>query len=226
MMKQNSFSKKKIDEYQDQFGQIPKDFEERLRWLFQEVNFTAKDLEKLFSKIDELKNVKWNERTYVFYMEPTYSARPRRNPNTFTFYVPESYDAQRMFSEFIELHSSLVEVISTPTILETKAYAKTPSSMTREEHIAAELELIRNLNSPDWDNIGKIYCDMVQKALISNDSIIFRGAVEKFYSVLPRVEIRVRYMEKYDCRYNKRSIEKRKSFRENEKTNKNIGYVI
>ena len=225
-MKQNSFSKKKVNAYQDLYGQIPKDFEERLKWLFQEVNFTEKDLEKLFFKIEDITNVEWKERTYIFYMEPSYSARPRQNRNTFTFYVPESCDAQRMFSEFMELHSSLEEVISTPTILETKAYAKTPAGMSKEEHIAAELELLRNLNSPDWDNIGKLYCDMVQSALISNDSIVFRGQVEKFYSVLPRVEVRVRYMQKYDCRYNKRSIEKRKSFRENSKTNKNIGYII
>ncbi|MCM1218692.1 MAG: RusA family crossover junction endodeoxyribonuclease [Lachnospiraceae bacterium] len=225
-MKQNSFSKKKVNEYVDLYGAIPKDFEERLKWLFNEIAFTNRDVETLFSKIDSLINAEWETLTYIFYMEPSYSARPRSNRNTFTFYVPESHDAQAMFSEFMDLHANMKEVISTPCILETHAYTKTPVGMSRVEHLAAELELIRNLNSPDWDNIGKLYCDMVQNALISNDSIVFRGAVEKFYSVLPRVEIIVRYMKKYDCRYNKRSIEKRKSFQENPKTKKDIDYII
>lgn len=225
-MKQNSFSRKKVEEYTTLYGTIPKDYEERLKWLFEKVNFTSKDLQTLFSKIDDLLTVEWKDLTYIFYMEPSYSARPRQNRNTFTFYVPESHDAQQMFSEFMNLHADMKEVISTPCILETKAYARTPAGMSRIEHIAAELELVHNLNAPDWDNIGKLYCDMVQSALIANDSIVFRGVVEKFYSVLPRVEVKVHYMKKYDCRYNKRSIEKRKSFQLNDKTRKDLDFII
>lgn len=225
-MKQNSFSRKKVDEYATLYGKIPKDYEDRLKWLFHEINFTSKDLQTLFSKIDDITSAEWETISYIFYMEPSYSSRPRHNKNTFTLYVPESHDAQQMFSEFMELHANMKEVISTPCIMETKAYAKTPAGMTRVEHMAAELELIHNLNAPDWDNIGKLYCDMVQGALISNDSIVFRGAVEKLYSVLPRVEVTIQYMKKYDCRYNKRSIEKRKSFQLNDKTRKDLGFII
>ena len=86
--------------------------------------------------------------------------------------------------------------------------------------------MLHNVNAPDWDNLGKSYCDMVQGALVSNDSIVVKGAVEKFYSVLPRVEVNVRFMTKYDCRFNKSSVERRKSFKENPKTVKDIPYVI
>lgn len=225
-MKKNAFSKSKTDEYQKVYGMIPKDFEERLKWLFEKVEFSKKDITTLFSKIDELAVSNWMTRTYIFYMEPSYSSRPRQNPSTLTFYVPESHDAQQMFAHFMEVHSNLQEVVSTPCILQTKAYAKTPAGMSKIEHLAAELELLHNVNAPDWDNIGKLYCDMVQSALISNDSIVFRGEVEKFYSVLPRVEVTVRYMKKYDCKYNKRSIEKRKSFLNNPKTKKDIDYIL
>lgn len=224
-MKKSSFTKKKITEYNEIYGMVPKDFEERLKWLFKEVNFSTKDIQILFSKLDEFANAEWKKVTYIFYMEPAYSSRPRTN-DTFTFYVPDSANASEMFEEFINLHSNLVDVISTPCILETKAYAKTPKGMSKIEHIAAEFELLHNLNSPDWDNIGKFYCDMVQTALITNDSIVFKGEVEKFYSVLPRVEVELKYMTKYDCKFNKRTIEKRKSFRENPRANHNIDTIL
>lgn len=225
-MKQNSFSKKKVKEYDNLYSLIPKDYNDRLKWLFEQVEFSSKDLTTLLSKVDELTSTEWESVKYIFYMEPSYSARPRRSPKTFTFYVPESHDAQRMFQEFMDVHSQVVDAISTPCIMETKTYTKTPKSMTKMEALAAELELIHNLNSPDWDNIGKLYCDMVQKALITNDSIVCRGEVEKFYSVLPRVEITVYYMKKYDCKFNKRSVEKRKSFLENPKSNFNIDSIL
>lgn len=76
------------------------------------------------------------------------------------------------------------------------------------------------------DNLGKGYSDMIQDVLISNDSLVFRGCVQKYYSVLPRVEVTVRFMKVYDCKYNKRTIEKRKSFIENERTIKGLDYII
>ena len=67
---------------------------------------------------------------------------------------------------------------------------------------------------------------MVQKTLVSNDSIVCKGSVEKFYSILPRIEINLRFMTKYDCKYNKRSVEGRKSFKENPLTLDGIDYII
>jgi Holliday junction resolvase RusA-like endonuclease len=98
--------------------------------------------------------------------------------------------------------------------------------MSIKEKIAAELDIIHNVSEPDWDNLGKAYCDMVQSVLVSNDSIVYRGSVMKHYSVLPRIEVTIRFMTSYDCKYNKRKIENRKSFKENDKTIKDIDHII
>ena len=218
--------KQSVLEYNAAYNHIPKDYMERLSWLFTEERFTKEDLELLMEYVDELAAVEWKEVTYIFYMDPFATPRPKLNPNTFTFYVGGAYYNKNIFDKFMEVHSNNEAVISTPCIMQTKTYTHTPNSMSKIEKMAAELEMLHNVNAPDWDNLGKSYCDMVQGALVSNDSIVVKGAVEKFYSVLPRVEVNVRFMTKYDCRFNKSSVERRKSFKENPKTVKDIPYVI
>lgn len=226
MARQRKSPKQTILEYNAAYNHIPKDYMDRLAWLYREENFTKDDLEILMSYVDDLAAVEWGEATYIFYMDPHASPRPRLNPNTFTFYVGGAFYNKNIFTKFMELHSNSEVVISTPCFMETKAYTKTPSNMSKIEKMAAELEMIYNVNAPDWDNLGKSYCDMVQGAVVSNDSVVVKGEVQKFYSILPRVEVNVKFMTKYDCRFNKSSVEKRKSFKENPKTKKDIPYVI
>ena len=225
-MAKNKGTSKSIMEYNASYGNIPKDYMERLAWLYREEQYTREDLARLMTMVDELKNVDWNEVTYIFYMDPQATPRPRLNPKTYTFYVPGAYYNRQIFEKFADAHSNMECVISTPCIMDTKTYTKTPAGMSRIEKMAAELELLHNVNAPDWDNLGKSYCDMVQSVLVSNDSIVVRGAVEKFYSVLPRIEVTVRFMTKYDCAYNKRRVENRKSFKENPKVLTDIPYII
>ena len=213
-------------EYHEQYGSIPKNFMERLSWLYQETNFNEKQLKILLEKLDELANVQWEELHYVFYMMPKPSPRPRYSSNTFHFYVGGARLNKEIMENFVEQHSEMDCVISTPCSLDTKVYMPTPKGMNTMEKIAAELELVHNCNAPDWDNVGKAYCDMIQDVLVSNDSLVFRGNVEKYYSVLPRIEVTIRFMKSYDCKYNKRTIENRKSFKENERTLKNLDYII
>ena len=219
-------SKKDVLSYHEKYQHIPKDYLERLAYLYRIKPYTKEHLNSLLQKIDALKNVEWDSVTYIFYMEPRSAPRPKLNTRTFTFYVKDAKNFKQVFDDFKEQHSDLECVISTPCEIITKAYIETPKSMSLEEMMAAELELIHHVNSPDYDNIAKRYTDMVQETLISNDSIIFRGVVEKFYSILPRVEITVKFMKSYDCKYNKRTIEKRKSFTENPLTIDGIKYII
>ena len=219
-------TKKDVLQYKEKFSEVPKDYMERLAYLFRIYPFTKDDLNSLLLKIDALKKVNWEEVTYIFYMNPKGSPRPKLNPKTFTFYVKDAKNYKKIFDEFKEAHSDMDCVVSTPCFLFTKVYMETPKSMTIQEKMAAELELIHHVNSPDWDNLGKNYCDMVQKTLVSNDSIVCKGDIEKFYSILPRIEVTLRYMTSYDCKYNKRMVENRKSFKENPMTLKDIDYII
>ena len=225
MIKKKSAIQEALD-YHEKYGSIPKDYMERLSWLYNEVGFNKKHLDSLISKIDDLANVQWNEVNYIFYMTPKPTPRPRYSPNTFHFYVSGAKMNKQIFDNFIEQHSDMECVISTPCSIDTVVYIQTPTGMSVEEKVAAELGIIHNINAPDWDNCGKTYSDMIQKTLVSDDSLVFRGCVQKFYSVLPRIEVKVRFMTVYDCKYNKRTVEKRKSFYENERTLKDLPYIM
>lgn len=213
-------------DYHEKYGNIPKNYMERLSWLYGEVNFKQEQLVDLLQKLDQLANVEWNEVNYIFYMTPKPTPRPRLSGNTFCFYVSGAKMNKQIFENFVNQHSEMECVISTPCSLDTDVYIQTPAGMSVEEKVAAELGIIHNINAPDWDNLGKTYSDMVQDVLVSNDSLVFRGAVQKFYSVLPRIEVKVRFMTVYDCKYNKRAVERRKSFQENDKTLKDLPSII
>lgn len=219
-------TKKAIKEYNDNFANIPKDYMDRLAYLYRAYPYTKETLNKLIAKIDDLKNVQWDYIKYIFYMDPKSTPRAKLNTKTFTFYVKDAKNYKEIFDEFKEHSSQMDCVISTPCFLETKVYIETPSGMTLEEKMAAELELIHHVNKPDWDNVGKTYSDMVQKTLVSDDCIICKGSVEKFYSILPRIEVTLRYMKSYDCKYNKKRIENRKSFNQNPMTLRDVDYII
>ena len=88
--------------------------------------------------------------------------------------------------------------------------------MNTLDTVLAELGLIKPVTTPDWDNFGKTYSDMVQKYLLLNDSLITDGSVKKRYSLKPRVEITITYLLNYDCLYNKRVIENSKAFKTKE----------
>lgn len=213
-------------DYHEKYGAIPKDYMERLSWLYHDVGFTEKQLLSLLDKIDELANVQWNEVKYIFYMTPKPSPRPRYSSNTFHFYVGGARINKEIMENFVQQHSDMECVISTPCSLNAEVFMPTPVGMNITEKIAAELGIIHNVNAPDWDNLGKAYCDMIQDVLVSNDSLVFEGRVHKGYSILPRIEVTVRFMKTYDCKYNKRTVESRKSFKENDRTIKNLDYII
>lgn len=213
-------------DYHQKYGRIPKDYMERLAWLYEEVGFKQSHLTNLLEKLEQLSNDNWSEVSYIFYMTPKPTPRPKLSPNTFVFYVHGAKMNKQIFERFVDEHSEMECVISTPCILDTKVYIQTPATMSIEEKVAAELGVVHNINAPDWDNLGKTYSDMVQDVLVSNDSLVFSGRVQKYYSVLPRIEVNVKFMRVYDCKFNKRTVEKRKSFQENEKTLKDLDYII
>lgn len=223
---------KEITQYQEKFKHIPKDYLERIKLLCNEDKNLNDHLDKLFSKVEELIIGNWEEINYIFYMIPKSTPRPRaryvNNENTRNkiFYVSNAKDTKSIFDEFMMRHSKLPYVISTPCQMYTKLYLPKTSTMTKLEELAAELELIHCLTTPDWDNLGKTYSDMIRHTLIQDDSILCKVCIEKFYSNLPRIEIKLKFMKDYDCRYNKMKVETRKSFKENPRTIKSLGYII
>ena len=89
----------------------------------------------------------------------------------------------------------LDHLINTPCIIDYDAFYPTPSSYSISDVFLSEIGLIRPaIDKPDWDNLGKKYCDMYNHNIWLDDSLVYDGSVHKYYSILPRIEIRLKYM--------------------------------
>ena len=69
--------RKTAEEYHEKFSSIPKDYMERLKWLFQKYPFKKKHIDEIISKITQLEQTEWDSITYIFYMEREVGRRPR-----------------------------------------------------------------------------------------------------------------------------------------------------
>ena len=72
------------------------------------------------------------------------------------------------------------------------AYYEIPQSISKKKRKLMLEHKIRPTKTPDWDNIGKIICDSLNKIAYRDDSRVVDGQVRKFYSENPRVEVNIR----------------------------------
>ena len=191
-------------EYKETYSDIPNNFPERLEYIFQNNNFKrVKD--KIIPEMDRIKNIKWKKISYTIYLLPKATPRPRSGKHGI-FYVKGAKDNKKIFEKF--MINQDIPLITTPTKFYCSSYFPIPSSMRPIEKLCAEFGLIRPTSKPDWDNVAKAYCDMCQGFLLYDDSLVVEGVSKKFYSVKPRIEITLEYMEDYDCEFNKKKIKK------------------
>jgi len=120
----------------------------------------------------------------------------------------------KIVANVVKEEKELLHLITKPCSFDVVTYMPIPKSMNIMDTTLAELGMIKPITTPDWDNLGKTYSDMVQKWLLLNDSLITDGSVSKRYSLKPRVEITITYTLNYDSIYNKRVIENSKSYKE------------
>lgn len=192
-------------EYEKRYGEISKNSSERIMSL--ESSFRKNDHNILIDEIKRIKNIKWKRKTFVIYILPKATPRPRLGVNG-TFYVKGAQNNKKIFEKY--LLNQNVNMIYTPTKFCCKSYFPIPKGMSRIEKVLAEMGLIRPISKPDWDNVGKSYCDMIQGFLIYDDSLIIEGSSKKYYSTKPRIEITISYMEDFDSQFNKKKMLKRK----------------
>ena len=86
------------------------------------------------------------------------------------------------------------------------AFIKTPRSFNAKDTYLAELGCIRPICKPDFDNLEKKYSDMYNANIWIDDSLVIKAVVNKKYSILPRVEIRLRYLNMLYNRYQYKSM--------------------
>ena len=189
-------------EYNELYGHIPKDYEGRLEFILNEMNLNKSKI-PVYEYMKRVRDIKWKEISYTIYLLPKATPRPRSGRNG-VFYVSGANDNKKFFKNYI--NDQNIEIIRTPCKFSCISYFPIPKSMNNIEKVAAEMGVIRPISKPDWDNVAKAYCDMIQGLLLYDDSLIIEGISKKFYSVKPRIEIKISYMEDFDSVYNKKKI--------------------
>lgn len=193
-------------EYRAKYGDIPKDKNARLLILTRALK-KKKRKEKIdiFEEVKRIRDIKWKTYQIIIYLLPKATPRPRINKATQAFYVFGSDVNKKLFKKFLKKNPH--EMIITPMIFKTDVYLPIPTTMSASESLLAEMGYIRPISKPDFDNVAKTYADMIQGTLIYDDALIIEGISRKFYSIKPRIEITIRYMEEFDSLFNRKKIE-------------------
>lgn len=197
--------------YEEKYSHIPRDYNQRLSWLYDQLNLDHSICSQILLKRDMMMDtLYYTELKIILYEEPEGSPRPRfrlvnrynlanqalTNP-TFVHVYSITGAADNRFmhrlmteNEFYQLE----HLIYTPCDILIDMYFKTPSQYNRIDTVLSEIGLIRPITKPDWDNGGKKYSDMFNANVWLDDKLVIDGTVRKFYSVLPRVEITLNYL--------------------------------
>ena len=209
--------KQKADEYTAKFGHIPIDYRERLSWLYDKLHITEREAYDILDiHRSMISSLNYYTVSIVLFEIPEGSPRPRMrivnrqnlsnmalsNSNFIHVYSLTGHEDQIFMKRLLteQEFEGLNQIICTPCDVDINAYLKTPSSYNRRETILAEVGLQRPITKPDWDNIAKKYCDMFNYNIWMDDTLVIDGSVHKYYSILPRVEIKLRYL---NCVYTK-----------------------
>lgn len=190
--------------YEELYGSIPTEEQARLDYLIQTIN-TKRGLRFDFMKeINRINGIKWNHLEFIIYLVPKGTPRPRSGKGNH-FYVKGASDNKKFFKEFYKTWSTHPKIV-TPCKMTCTSYLPITKNMKKYEMILAELGLIRPIIKPDFDNLIKTYADMIQGTLLADDCLIIEGSSRKYYSVKPRVEISIDYMEEFDSVFNKNKM--------------------
>lgn len=193
------------EEYMMRYGGIPSDHESLIRYVMDKYPPNARSLKNLLDVIDQ---IQWKTVEFTLYLIPQPTPRPRIAGGH--FYVKGAANNKKLIKKYIEKH-----IISTRCEISMEAYVPTPlHSMTSTEIYLAECKKIFPIGLPDVDNLMKTYLDMMQGHLLLNDNLVTSCILEKFYSIKPRMVIRIRYQDGYDCRFNARKITNSRLYQE------------
>lgn len=217
--------KEKFIEYQEKFRYIPKGFRDRLEYMCDIFKVSEKRMNEILRARERfIDDIYYKELFITLYEAPEGTPRPRaRLINRYNV-----LDESKKNSEFIQIYSitgksdsaymkRLVtdneyieagKLIYTPCDIEISLYFETPSGFSINDKFLAEVGVKRPIKKPDWDNAGKKYSDMYNGNIWLDDRLVIDASVHKYYSILPRVEIRLLYANKLFDKAQYRSVYK------------------
>ena len=220
--------KQKILEYYDKYNHIPKGYIERLEWLYETLNIDDKKSDEILRARENFINTTYYKTlNLVFYEIPEYTPRPRAriinkagviNAATGNNSFIQVYSITgRQNREYMEVYtkqnlSELEQLLCTPCDIEYNTYFPTPSYYNKTQIFLAEIGLDRPIIKPDFDNIEKSYADAFTGNIWIDDIVVVDASFHKYYSVLPRVEIILKYSNQLCNNHQYKSMINRKDF--------------
>lgn len=203
---------KDIKKYIEKYSNVSNNIGERILSVLRKMR--EKDLRKLKELVEIIKSITWSKVYLTFYMEPKATSRPRNNRFTKVFYVKDASFNSNLFKDFIDNQDEIKDIIITPTIIKADFFSPIPDNASNVFKLLAELRLIRPISKPDLDNTIKTYMDMIQKHLLVDDSLVIELHLRKFYSLKPRIEMEISYMDGFDCRENEKKVKSWKNYKD------------
>jgi Holliday junction resolvase RusA-like endonuclease len=224
--------KTRMMEYDAKYRDIPKDYIERLQWMYDTYHITPSKAEEILRARDQmLSQMEYATYKVVLYEEPYGAERPRAkylnrsnliqeakaNPSFIHIYSPHARENNVYMKRLMEDNEyyQLEQLICTPCRVIVTSYFKTPAQYSSVLKFLAEVGLERPLVKPDWDNLGKSYSDMYNANVWLDDALVVEGTSRKFYSILPRVEIDLYYLNMVYNKYQYNNIINRSDFDSN-----------
>ena len=145
-------------------------------------------------------NIKWKKVKFTIPLIPVPSHRPRLCG--YRVYVPGAAKNQSFFDRQVRPKLNGL-FIDTPCKIDVDIFCKTPMSFTKTQTILAEMGILRPwVNTGDVDNFDTAVYDMLQPnekrghvGIMENDCLIIESHSNKYYSLNPRYEITITYME-------------------------------
>lgn len=204
--------KQKASEYEEKYGDIPVDFRQRMSWLYDTLKLSQSQIYEIMTTSSQMSGALQfsGDINVVLFEVPEGSPRPRfrivnrqnlanmaiANPSFVHVYSITGSEDNKFMRRLVDAGElqQLDSLICTPCNVDICAYMRTPTSFNKTDTILAEMGLIRPIYKPDFDNIAKKYSDMFNKNVWLDDTLVIDGSIHKYYSVLPRIEIRIRYL--------------------------------
>lgn len=184
--------------YTQAYGDIPNTQVERIAYILGKRASNEKFNHQIQLEAKRIKRIKKKTVKFTWYKIVKPSARPRANMRGgyVRMYVPRAAINGQWFEDFYKEHPEL-PYIDTPCVLDVTIYEKTPSSFSMKQKVIAELGIYRPWKrTGDFDNYAKTVADMMQHGMLEDDCLIVESHVSLKYSIKPRCEVAVTYMEK------------------------------
>ena len=227
--------KQQILEYQEKYAGIPRDYIERLNYLYDKLGIDdSKSDEILAARAAYINSTYYKTIRMVLYEVPSHTPRPRAriiNKKGMINAVTGNNSFIQIYSitgrenrEFMKMYTKqnlgeLEQLLCTPCDIEYNVYFPTPSYYNKTQIFLAEIGVDRPINKPDFDNIEKSYADSFTGNIWLDDILVIDASFHKFYSILPRVEIDLKYSNQLFNLHQYKSFIKRKDVTEEMKIN-------